>query len=159
MQCSCLLFHVILCSLQIPGPTLCISHFPRFSFFLPYSRSYTEHFSISCIFHYFLLYIISYSFCVSFSTFFSFFFLPYSSSYSVHFTFSTIFRILGIFYVLVCAFFIFQVFHCFLPYTMSYNVCVSFSTFSVLCHIQGRTVCVTHFPHFYVSRHISGPTM
>jgi hypothetical protein len=33
-RCLCHIFHVFLFSRHIPGPTMCISHFSRFSFFL-----------------------------------------------------------------------------------------------------------------------------
>ena len=44
-------FSSVLC--HIPDPTMCVSNFPRFSFTLPYSRSYNVHFSFSFldIFH------------------------------------------------------------------------------------------------------------
>jgi hypothetical protein len=32
------------------GHTLCVSHFPCFSFFSPYSRSYSKHFLLSKFF-------------------------------------------------------------------------------------------------------------
>jgi len=189
MQCLCLIFQVILCSLQIPGPTICISHFPPFSFFshhilgptviislFPLFFTVSWYISAHTVFVYHFPHFSGYFFSifqVLQCTFHSFprfsLFLPYSSSYSVHFTFSIFFRILGIFYVLVFAFFVFHVFQCFSPYFMSYNVCVSFSTFLSSLPLSGSySVCfsfstflcfVSHFPHFYVSRHIPGTTM
>lgn len=32
---------------HISGPSMCLSHFPRFSVFCPHSRSYSVHFSFS----------------------------------------------------------------------------------------------------------------
>ena len=52
IKCAFLICQVFSVSRHILGPTMCISHFPLFQYFLPYSRSY--------------------SVCVSFSKFFSF---------------------------------------------------------------------------------------
>jgi hypothetical protein len=52
LQCTLLIFCLIQCFSPYLGQTVFVSHFPRFSVFLPYSRSNTV--------------------CVSFSTFFSF---------------------------------------------------------------------------------------
>jgi hypothetical protein len=39
LQCVCLIFLNFQFSRHIPGPTVCVSHFPRFLTFSPYSRS------------------------------------------------------------------------------------------------------------------------
>jgi len=134
--------------------------FHEFHCFSPYSRSDSEHFSVSMFFTVsrhipahtlFVSHFARFSGFV-FSGFFFvvvvlfLFFLPLSSSYSVHFTF---FRILGIFYFLVFAFFFFQVLQCFSPYSMSYNVCVSFSAFFGFLAIFRVLQCV--FLIFHIS--------
>jgi hypothetical protein len=47
LHCVFLVSMFLTVSRHIPGPTLCVSHFPQFSFFSPYSRSYSVHFSFS----------------------------------------------------------------------------------------------------------------
>jgi hypothetical protein len=59
-------------SCHIPDPVVCISHFPHFSVLLPYSRTYSVHFSFSRFFNVFFPYFMSYSVSFSFSTFLSF---------------------------------------------------------------------------------------
>ena len=136
---------------------MCVSHFPRFSVFLP--KSYSVNFSFFQVFQ-----------CFS----------QYSRSYQVIFSFSLLVSFLATFQVLQGAFLIFHVFHCISPYSMSYHVSFSFFTFfTVPCHIPSTTVRVSHFArfslflpifqllqcvflilHFFsVSRHIKCPTM
>jgi hypothetical protein len=43
-------FHVFYCLSLFPGRTVYVSHFPRFSVFSPYSRSYCVHFSFFMFF-------------------------------------------------------------------------------------------------------------
>ena len=45
LHCVCFILLVCQCSLHIPGPTVCVSHFLHFSVFSPYSRSYSVHLS------------------------------------------------------------------------------------------------------------------
>jgi len=106
LQWTLLIFKVSQFSNCIPGPTVCISHFPRFSVFLAYSRSYSVHFSFST-FSIFLQYSRSYS---VHSYLFHVFqcFLPYFMSYSGCLSFSMFFRFLSILQVLECAFLIFS---------------------------------------------------
>jgi len=143
--------------------------FHIFSLFSPYSRSYSEHFSISKFF--------------SFSrhnpgntVFVSHFppiqvFSPYSRSYHVIFSLSSFVGFLAIFQVLQCACFIFHVFQfsrhfpdpslCMFLFSTVCSVSrhipgptvciISFFTFfSVSCHILGPKVCISHFPRFSV---------
>jgi hypothetical protein len=140
-----------------------VSHVPRFSFFSPYSRSYTVHFSFSTL--------LSGSCLILGYTMFVTHFLPfvclidfsaYSRSYSVFFffffrvfqCFSSIFHVLKCVYlifhvfqysrqipILQCAFLISHVFHCFLPYSTSYHVCFSFSTFFCFLAIIQVLMC------------------
>ena len=136
---------------------MCVSHFPQFSFFSPYSRSYSVHF----LFSPFLSVSRQFSLnrvCVSFSTFFSF---------------------LAIFQVLECVLLNLHVFQCFSnfpghtffvshfprysvfsPHSRSYSVCVSFCNLLRFLAIIQVLHCVFLVSKFLtVSRHISGPTM
>ena len=111
-------------SRHIPGPTVCAFHFPNFSVYSSYSRSYRVHFSFSTLFNVFLPYSRSNNVCVSFFTFFIF---------------------LAVFQVLQCAFLIFHLFQCFLLYSMSNSVFILFfSLFSFL-----KSVFFSHFPRFF----------
>jgi hypothetical protein len=130
----CLIFHVFLFFLHIPGPSMCISHFSRFSVFLNIFHILQCAFLIFHVFECFSPYSRSYSVCFSFCTFFSVF--------------------LAIFHVLPCEFLIFLVcpfsrhilgptlcvshfphISVFSPQSSSYSVCFSFSTFSVFLTI------------------------
>ena len=142
LPCEFLIFHVFQFSLHIPGRAVSVSHFPRFSVFSPYFKSYSAIFSkFSRVFHHisgltcaFLI------FCISVLS-------PYSRSYSMHFSFFTFFSVsshipdlqfeflifhlfsvsLTIFEVLQCAFLLFEVFQ--------------FSR-----HIPGPRLCISHVP-------------
>jgi len=128
-------------SSHILGPTVCVSHFERFSLFLAIFQVLPSEFLI------FLL-------CKCF------FFSPYSRSYSVCVPFSTFFCFLAIIQVLHCVFLIFHIFECFLPYSRSNSVCVSFSTFlSFLAIVQVYFVYFSFSTFFNVSSHILGPTV
>jgi hypothetical protein len=50
LQCVFHIFHVFQVSHHNPNPTVCVSHIPRFSVFLPYSRFYYVHFSFIMFF-------------------------------------------------------------------------------------------------------------
>ena len=68
---------------HISRPKVCISHFPWFSVFSPYSRSYSVHFSFFTFFSEFVIFqVVKWMFLIfeRFSVF-----LPYSMSYSGHF--------------------------------------------------------------------------
>ena len=67
------LFTFFSVSRHIPGPTVCISHFSRFSVFLAIFQVLQCAFLIFHVFQCFLPYSRSYSVSVSFSMFFSFF--------------------------------------------------------------------------------------
>ena len=143
LPCKFLIFLICQFSRHIPGPTVCISHFPRFWLFL---ASFT-----------------SYSLCFTFSTFFSVSgHIPGPTLCISHFfSFSSFIAILQ---VLQSGFLVFHVFECSSPYSRSNSVCVSFFTFlsflaiylqcafqiftlfSVSRHISRPTVCVSHFP-------------
>ena len=130
-------------SSHILGPTVCVSHFERFSLFLAIFQVLPSEFLI------FLL-------CQCFFFFFS----PYSRSYSVCVPFSTFFSFLAIIQVLHCVFVIFHIFECFLPYSRSNSVCVSFSTFfSFLAIVQVYCMYFSFSTFFNVSSHILGPTV
>ena len=107
-----------------------VFHFPRFSVFSLYSRSYCVHFS------FFMFFTLS---CHN----------PGNTVFVTHF--STFFSFLTIVQVLFCVFLILQFFHCVLPYSMSYSVCFSFCTFfSLSHHISCPTMLVSHFPNLSV---------
>jgi len=84
LQCIFLIFHDFQFSCHIPGPTVCISHFPPFQCFSPYSRSkmFVSHFPRFSVF------------------------LSYCMSYSVNFSFSLFSVFLAIFQLLKCVFLI-----------------------------------------------------
>ena len=153
-------------SLHVPGPTLWVSHFARFSMILaifqvlPYEfliflvsqfsqhipgpRVCMPHFPRFFFSYLTILQVLKYMFLI-FHVFQCF--SPYSTSYSLLFSFSMIFTFPSILQVLQCAFLIFHDFECFSPYSWSYSVHFSFSTFlSVSNHVGGPTLCVFHFP-------------
>ena len=145
-----------------------MGHFPRFSFFSPYSRTYSVHFSLSQFLS-FSLYIPGQTVFVSkfvrFSGFFvaifqvlhgaflifHFFrcFLPYSTSYRLFVSFSTFFSILAIIQVLPCIFHIFSRFPLFLAIFLFLQcVFLIFHDYQFSPHTPGPTVCISHFPRF-----------
>jgi len=116
-------------SCHIPGPTVYISHFPRFSlFFFSYIPGPIVYFSHFLMFFSFLaiFQVLAWAF-LNFHVFQCF--SPYSRSYSVCFSFSIFFNFLAIIQVLQFSFFIFHVFQCFSPYSISYSVPFSFFRF------------------------------
>ena len=129
-------------SSHIPGPTMCVSHFPRLSVFSTYSRHYSACVSFHTFFRFLGLFQVLVCTFLNFHVFDSFSkyywsynvshfhifqcFLTYSSFYNVSFSFSFV-SILAICHVLQCTFIIFLVFQCFSPYSSSYNVRFSFS--------------------------------
>ena len=137
--------------------TVSFSQFSRYSVFLPYSKSYTEHFSLSThpkvwISHFFCFSVFSpYSrYCTeqfSFSTFFCFScHIPGQTVFVSHF--STFFSFLAIILVLQCEFIIFNIFECFRFYFTSYSVCFSFF---MLSNVSRHTpVCISYFPCSWV---------
>jgi hypothetical protein len=122
-----------------------VSHVPRFSFFSPYSRSYTVHFSFSTLMSG-SCHISGQAVFVYHFPFFISGFSPRSMSYQVIFSFPELVSFLAIFQVLQSAFLIFHVFQCFSPYSISYDVCVSFFTFfNFLPIIQTYSAYFTFF--------------
>ena len=140
-------------SRHIPGQTVFVSHFSRFSVFMPYFMSYNVNFSFSTFFN--SLDIIQ-VYCVYFS-FFTFFSVSSSilghTVFVSHFArFSVFFAIfqalpceflifllcqflLHIIQVLQCLCSIFHVFQWFLPYSRSYHISFSFSSFDIFLAI------------------------
>ena len=136
---------------------MCVSHFPQFSFFSPYSRSYSVHFLFSPFLSVSRQFSLN-TVCVSFSTFFSF---------------------LAIFQVLECVLLNLHVFQCFSnfpghtffvshfprysvfsPHSRSYSVCVSFCNLLRFLAIIQVLHCVFLLSKFLtVSRHIPSPTV
>ena len=96
-----------------PGPTVCVSHVPRCSVFLPYSRSNIVCVSFSMLFSFLaILQVLQCTFII-FHVFHSF--SLYSRSYHVSFSFSFLVSFLAIFQVIQCTFLIFHVFQYFSP--------------------------------------------
>jgi hypothetical protein len=117
-------------SRHIPGDTVFVSPFPRFSVFLTIFLVLQCAFLIFYVFQGFFRHIPSPLVC--FSYFPSFLvFSPKSRSYSVHFSFFTLFSVSIHILVLQCAFLI------------SYD-------FQFSPHIPGPTVSIFHFPRFSV---------
>ena len=143
-------FHIFVChfSCHITDPTLCMSHFPRFSVFSPYARSYSVHLS----FFMFLsisrhipgptMWVSHFPHLSVFST--------YSRSYSVCASFSTFFSFLAMCQALHCTFIIFHVFQCFSPYSRSCSILSHFSPFSVFLAIFQVLPC--EFLIFFVGQ-------
>ena len=129
LQCVFLIFHDFQSSRHIPGPTNCVCLFFNIIFsLLAICQVLHCAFFIFHVFQYFSPYARSNSvFCLIFHVFSVF--SPFSSFYSVHFSFSTFFRVFAIFHLPHCVFLLFH-------------------DFQVTRHIQGPTVCISHFPCF-----------
>jgi hypothetical protein len=82
-------FYFFSVSHHIPGPTFCVSHFPRFSVFSPYPSSYSRHFSFSRFFTGFCHIPGQTVFVYHFQRFSVF--SPYSRSYYVYISFFVLF--------------------------------------------------------------------
>ena len=83
LSCEFLILPICLFSQHIPGPTVFVPFFPRFSVFLPHTRPYIYHFSCFSVFL-----AISQVLQCTFLIFHLFQrFLPYSRSYHVSFSF------------------------------------------------------------------------
>jgi hypothetical protein len=114
---------------DISHPKVCISHFPKFSVFSPYSRSYSVHFSF-------------FTFCSDFVIFQVvkwMFLIFHDFQFSCHIPFPTadIPKI--------------STFFIFLSHISSPKVCISqFRDFHFSRHIPRPTVCISHFSSFSV---------
>ena len=123
LPCEFLIFHVFQLSRHIPGPTMCVPHFPCFSVFSAKSRSYSVYFSFSTF--------LSISCHIPGQTVFVAHFPPFQFSHHnpgptvciSHYSLFSVF--LAIFQGLECI--------------------SHFHVFNVSCHIPGLTVCVFHF--------------
>ena len=127
-QCLCTIFHFFQVSRHIPCPTRWFSHFLSWSVFLPYSRSYSVHFSFFTYFDVSPIFYILPCLCLIFHVFE---FSPHNPD-------------------LQCTFLIFLLIQCFSPYS-SYTMFVThFPRFFSLFfqHIPGPTVCISHFSCF-----------
>ena len=130
-------------SCHISCPTMVFFHFPRFSFFLPYSRSYSVHFSFFTFSSFNIFQVIE-CLCLIFHVFQ---FAHQNPGPTLCIFYSSRFTLfLAVFQVLHCVFLILHDFQCFLPYFMS-NLVVS-CQFSH--HSPGSRVCVSHFTRFSV---------
>ena len=147
---------------------MCVSHFPQFSFFSSYSRSYSVHFSFSPFLSVSLQFSLN-SVCVSFSTFFSYlaisqvlqwvflnlhlfqYFLPNSRTYSVRVSFSTFFSFFAKFHFLQWVFLNLHIFQCLLSYSDIHFSCLIIHVIQFSPHFPGHRVFVSHFPSFSFS--------
>ena len=159
LKCVFLIFRDFQFSRHIPGPTVCISHFSRFSVFrhfssrqvdvshfpwfsvfLPYSTSYSGHFKFSTFFS-FPCHISRPKVCISHFPWFSVF-SPYSRSYCVHFSFFTFCSDFIIFQVFT---WMFQIFHDF-QFSCIFHVLqwtlLNFPPFSVFLAVFHLLKCV-----------------
>ena len=129
---------------NISSSKVCISHFPRFSVFSPYSRSYNVYFSFFKFFSDFVIFQVE-SGCFSFSMIFSFLAIFHVLQWSfLNFPPFSVF--LAIFHVLKCVFLIFRDFQ-FSRHIPGPTVCIShFSSFSVISTFFKLSVDVSHFP-------------
>ena len=189
-------------------PIVCLSHFSRFfnflaifqvrkctflifhvfQCFLPYSRSYSVHFSFLTFFGVFAIFQCLQCAFLIFYVFQFFQHIPgprvciaHFSRFSVFLTICQVihdcvlfFSFLAIIQVLQWSFLIVHIFQCFSPYSSSYSVCVSFSTFFsfsfflflflflfcfVLPFCRSYSVPFTLFHVFQFSCHIPAPTV
>ena len=144
-----LIFLICQFSRHIPGPTVCVSPFPCFSVFLPYSGSNTvcfhfPHFNVS-------RHIPGSTLCVSHICFVLQVYrhIPGPTVCNSHFPPFSVF--LAIFPVKECLCLIFHVFSVFSPYSKSYTVHFSISMyFSVSYPIPDPKVSISHFPRFTI---------
>ena len=152
-------------SLHVPGPTLWVSHFARFSMILAIFQVLPYEFLIFLVSQ-FSQHIPGPKVCMPhFPWFFQLshhtpgpkVYVPHFSRISVFFTIFHVLQFVDLIFhyfhfpsilqVLQCAFLIFHDFECFSPYSWSYSVHFSFSTFlSVSNHVGGPTLSVSHFP-------------
>jgi hypothetical protein len=104
-------------SSHIPGHTVFVSYFARFSVFSPYSKSYSVHFSFHVFQRLFFFWHIS-GFALSISHFprFSVYLAMFQVIHSLCFIFLVFLNFLPIIQVLQCAYFIFHVFQYLWPY-------------------------------------------
>jgi hypothetical protein len=151
-------FHLFLCSSLYLPTIVCISHFPWFSDFSPYSRSYSFTFLIFHVLERFLPYSRSLP-CFSL-IFHVFSFFAMIRSYIVHFYYSNYFCVslyITGHYVFVSPFPRISVF---LSYSRSYCEHFSFSPFSVFLAIFHNLQCVfLILDVFQFSQHTPSPTM
>jgi len=113
---------------HIQCPAMCVSHFPCWSVFLPYSMSYKVNFQFSLFVSFLAIFHVLQCGFLIFTFFFQCFW-PFSRSYSVCVSFSTFVSFLATIQVLNGVYFLFHV-------------------FTVFCHIPGPTVGVSHFALF-----------
>jgi hypothetical protein len=112
---------------HISRPKVCISHFPLFSVFSPYFKSYSVQFSFSTFFSDFVIFqVVKWMFLIFHDFQFSCLILCPTVYIS---KFSTFFSFLAIFHVLKCVF-------------------LNFLDFQFSLHIPGPTVCISHFSSF-----------
>ena len=125
LQCAFLNIHVYQVSGHIPGPPVCISHFPNFSVLLAIFQV------LQCAFLFFQVFQFSHMFQGLPSMFFIFLFFqcfsPYSRTCTVHFTCSTFFSFLPPYSGSYSVHFSFSRFFFFSTYFRSYSVHIKFS--------------------------------
>jgi hypothetical protein len=118
LPCVCPIFHVFQYSRHIPCPRVCISYFPLFSVFSPYSRSYSVCVSFCMFFNFLAIFQVLQSTYLIYQVFHCFS-QNSRSSLNVSSSFSKFFSFLSIYQVLDCKCLIFEVFQCFSTYSRS----------------------------------------
>jgi hypothetical protein len=152
---------LIFCDFQfsrhIPGATVCISHFSRFSVISSLFKSSSGCFSFSMIFSFLAIFhVLHWTFLKfpPFSVFLANISLPKVSISH----FFVIFSFLVIFQVLQCAFSFFTFFSHFVIFELVKWIFLIFHDFQFSCHIPCPTVDISKFSTFFnFSRHISRP--
>ena len=125
LQCAFIFFNFFSVSHHIPGPTFCVSHYPRFSFFSPFPTSYTGHFSFSRFFIGFTIFQVKQCLCTIFDVF----------QFSRHIPGPTV-------YISPFSRFSVSIFQ-----VIQY-LCLIFHVFKFSGHISGPAVCISHFSRF-----------
>ena len=142
--------------LLISRPKVCISHFPRFSIFSPYSRSYSVHFSFFSFFSDFVIFqLVKWVFLIFHDFQFSWHIPSPTVDNSKFSTFFSFPRLISSPKVCISHILWFSVFS---PYSRSYSVHFSFFTFfSDFVIFQGVKWLFLIFHDFQFSCHIPCP--
>ena len=145
LQCVFLIYHDFQFSINIPGPTLFISHFSRFSVFLGYFMSYRVFCSFLMIFSFLtIIQVLQCAFLI-FHGLQCFF--PYFNCNSVCFSFLMIFSFLANFRSCISHILFSQ---CCSPYCMFYIVFLIFHYFQISHHTPSPIVSISHYSGIWV---------
>ena len=127
IQCVSLIFNFFQFCRHFPGPTVCMSHIPRFSGFKPYSRSWSVHFSLCTFFTVSRIFQLLQCVCLLFHVFQFSRHIPGAPLCVSHFT---------------C-------FSGFSPYSRSYHDFLMFLLCQFSRHIQGHYIVCFSFSKFF----------